>query len=281
MNTDTVLFIMDPDTPDKLVKQLAEEALNDNFHIRFLLVEQVPQIPVTAYSLSPYTSSVLPEDWGDEVSRARAAHQKRLEEIKQILSDIGGFSDVVSVLVPFTDIKHQIAQYARVSDCAMIADNLRDDKAIWNEVSYGVLFLSPIGLFVNSNPMAAKEHVLIAWDSGNPSARATHLSLQYLKGAKNVTIACIDPIAKENKDGEEPGADLATWLTHHGCNVDVKHFSSGGHEAAETIQARAKELGADLVVMGAFGHSRMRQTLFGGTTLSMRDQQEVPVFLAH
>ncbi|MFC6582283.1 universal stress protein [Sulfitobacter aestuariivivens] len=74
---------------------------------------------------------------------------------------------------------------------------------------------------------------------------------------------------------------MAKWLSHHGCNVTVSQFPSGGREVGQAIQDRATELGADLVVMGAYGHARMIQTVLGGTTRTMMEQTDLPLMLAH
>jgi len=70
-------------------------------------------------------------------------------------------------------------------------------------------------------------------------------------------------------------------LTHHGCNVVVQQYPSGGQDIADCLLHRAKEVGADLIVMGAYGHSRMRETIFGGTTRAMIEQGDQAVYLAH
>ena len=85
----------------------------------------------------------------------------------------------------------------------------------------------------------------------------------------------------EASHGEDPGVDIATWLTHHGCNVTVQQYPSGGLDICDAILARAKEARADLVVMGAYGHSRTREALFGGTTRSLIAQTEQPVYLVY
>ncbi|MFY0312802.1 universal stress protein, partial [Leisingera sp. D0M16] len=90
-----------------------------------------------------------------------------------------------------------------------------------------------------------------------------------------------DPDMSDARDGEDPGADAAAWLSHHGCTVTLSQFPTGGHDTGSAIQDRAREAGADLVVMGAYGHSRLREAVFGGTTRSMLEQTALPVLFAH
>ena len=80
--------------------------------------------------------------------------------------------------------------------------------------------------------------------------------------------------------GEEPGADVATYLSRHGVKVTVETLASGGNDPALVLQRHASDIAADLIVMGAYGHSRMRERLFGGTTQSMLENVGTPVFMA-
>jgi nucleotide-binding universal stress UspA family protein len=102
-----------------------------------------------------------------------------------------------------------------------------------------------------------------------------------LRQADEVLVATIDPIMSEFRDGEDPGVDVAKWLTHHGCKVDVQQYPSGGHDIGDCILDHSKEYGADLIVMGSYGHSRTRQAVFGGTTRTLIEQTDQAVFLAH
>lgn len=96
-----------------------------------------------------------------------------------------------------------------------------------------------------------------------------------------MVIGIIDPVSTKFRDGEDPGADVAKWLARHGCNVTVRQFPSGGRDIGDVILERSKECGADLIVMGSYGHSRTREAFFGGTTRTMIEQTEKAVFLAH
>ena len=82
-------------------------------------------------------------------------------------------------------------------------------------------------------------------------------------------------------DGQDPGTDLAAWLSHHGCTVTVAQYPSGERPISDYIQDHVRETGADLIVMGAYARGGMLQTVLGGTTRSMVEQTEMPVFFAH
>jgi nucleotide-binding universal stress UspA family protein len=122
---------------------------------------------------------------------------------------------------------------------------------------------------------------MIAWDGRIESARAVRESLDLLVGAKVVELVLVDPIPNEDGHGAEPGADAATYLARHGVRVNVARLPSEGLVTASVLRRHAIDCAANLIVMGGYGHSRLRERLFGGVTKSMIDEPPVAVFMAH
>ena len=281
MNRRTTLFMMNSETTDAEIMQAAETAASSQNHLNCLLLALAPTLPVSAYGVPPYGGIDIPDNWGDLVSEAKNALKQRVEDVETLLNRASVSGHVGSVLCPSADIKHRVGRWARVSDESVFSDALRTSPTLLREAAYGVLYQSPIGLRLNASTAADTNRVMVAWDSSKAASRAVHVALPYLKSAKEVSIACIDPVMTTEGDGEDPGTDVGAWLSHHGCNVTVSQFPSGGREIARCIQDRATEFGADLVVMGAYGHARMLQAVFGGTTKSMIEQTKLSVLLAH
>jgi nucleotide-binding universal stress UspA family protein len=238
-------------------------------------------MPFYAYGAMPYGGVAFPDNWAETVQDARNAQKTRVEKIEALLAKSGVSGDIGAKLCATSDVRHAIALHAQVCDMAHIAQNLRETPDLLKEAAHGVLFQSPVGLMMNGSPSIKPKTVFIAWDSSKAASRAVHSALPYLKSAQEVVIGCFDPVTVENQDGADPGTDLATWLSHHGCKVTLTQYPSGGREIGQCIQDRAQEVGADLVVLGAYGHSRMIEAVFGGTTRTMMDQTELPVLLAH
>jgi nucleotide-binding universal stress UspA family protein len=122
---------------------------------------------------------------------------------------------------------------------------------------------------------------LIAWNSSREAARAVHDALPLLAGAEAVTVVTINPESGPDAHGEVPGADIARHLARHGLPVTVRRVAGSGISAGELLLNEVSDLGADLVVMGAFGHSRLREFVLGGATRTMLQQMTVPVLMAH
>ena len=81
--------------------------------------------------------------------------------------------------------------------------------------------------------------------------------------------------------GEEPGADAAAWLSRHGVKVTVQRDVAPDSDVGGVILSRAADRGADLIVMGIYGHSRMREMVLGGASRTLLGSMTVPVFMAH
>lgn len=281
MNRRTILFVMDTDTADDQISDAAQACARDQNHLICLVLAGAPVLPMYSYGVPPYGGMNIPDHWPDSVAEAQAAQAERIDAVEALLAQANAPGDVVSALCVTQDIKHHVARVARVCDEALLAANLRDTPDFMREAASGVLFHAPIGLRVNGSLAAPIERVFVSWDSSQAAAAAAHAALPHLKNAKEVLIGCIDPVMSADRDGQDPGTDIAAWLSHHGCTVTVSQLPSGGREVGQCIKDRALEFGADLVVMGAYGHARMIQTVLGGTTRFMMDQSEVPVLFAH
>ena len=281
MKNSSILLMLNSETDDKYIENFARVALNENIHVSCFLLSAGVAMPPMIYGASLYGTIDISDNWQQLLNEALAKQHKRVEKIEQILAQVGGSADVQSILCSPADTSDHIARRAGVCDLAVLAPSLRAPAQYFNEAAYGILYQSPIGLMANAMPNLNVKHVLIAWDGSHSASSAVHRALPYLKEADEVTVACFDPMTSRAGTGADPGADLASWLSHHGCRVTVSQEPSGVKEIATCIQDRARELGADLVVMGAYGHSRLIQAVFGGTTRAMLEQVELPILMAH
>lgn len=101
-----------------------------------------------------------------------------------------------------------------------------------------------------------------------------------LVNADEVRLVLVDPVESESGHGSEPGADAAAFLARHGAKVAVDRLPSQGHSVAEILGRHAMDCAIDLMVMGGYGHSRMRERIFGGVTKSILEEPPVPVLMA-
>lgn len=126
----------------------------------------------------------------------------------------------------------------------------------------------------------AAEHVMVAWNASREARRAIADALPLLVGALSVTILVVDP-QKNSRHGEEPGADVALYLSRHGAQVVVEQGRSNGEPVADVILGFAKRHNSDLIVVGAYSHARTAEIILGGVTRRLLRDTAVPLLIAH
>jgi nucleotide-binding universal stress UspA family protein len=123
--------------------------------------------------------------------------------------------------------------------------------------------------------------VLIGWDASREATRAVNDAMPLLLSAEAVTVMVVDPAAGHRGHGDVPGADIALHLARHGVKATIESTVSGGIGAGNALLSRASDLDADLLVVGAYGHSRMRELVLGGATRTIIESMTLPVLMAH
>ncbi len=123
--------------------------------------------------------------------------------------------------------------------------------------------------------------VLIAWNGNREACRAVYDALPLLKKAARVIVMAVNPVNDGIAHGDLPGADLATYLAHHDINVEVRADPGAVVNVGEELLSRIADLNVDLLVMGAYGHTRAREWVFGGATRTIMRSMTVPVLMSH
>jgi nucleotide-binding universal stress UspA family protein len=140
-----------------------------------------------------------------------------------------------------------------------------------------VLLVPYAGKFESVNGRA-----LVAWDGSPEAARAVSGAIPLLRQAKLVQVAVFNAETGRNAHGDEPGADIAHYLARHGVTVEVsRQFTGGEIDVGNAMLSYIDDFGADLAVMGAYGHSRLREALLGGVTRTVLQAMTVPILMSH
>lgn len=282
MRNQTLLFLMAEDTQDSEVHQMAEYASAVDAHLVCFLLSKMPTQPMNAHGAFPYGGYEISKFWVEEMNATRKRLKGRKDELEALLQSEGTSGDVQIALSAQVELQSIVARRALVCDVAIASRGLREaEGGLFHPAIYAVLFDTPIPLMLNATPMIQPKRIFAAWDTELPASRAMHAALPLLSAADEVIVGSFDPDMTETADGENPGSDLAKWLSRHDCNVTINQYPSGGEMIGAAIQRRATEVGADLVIMGAYGKSRLRELVFGGSTRSMIEQTKMPVLMAH
>jgi nucleotide-binding universal stress UspA family protein len=123
------------------------------------------------------------------------------------------------------------------------------------------------------------DRVMVCWDAGRNAARAIADAMPFLARAKAIDIVIVAKAS--GKDDELAGADIAQHLARHGLHVEVQRIFGSEMDVADTILSRAADSSADFIVMGGYGHSRLREFILGGATRGILTAMTVPTLLSH
>jgi nucleotide-binding universal stress UspA family protein len=175
----------------------------------------------------------------------------------------------------------EFGRIARRFDVAVVGQAQREHGASEELMIEGALFESGRPVIVVPYIQRAGltlEHVVVCWDGGRTAARATADALPFLKRAKKVEILVVEEARKQS---QVTGARLSEHLARHGVAVEVKRVARAGIGVEAAILSHAADTGADFLVMGGYGHSRLREFVWGGVTRSILTSMKVPVLMSH
>lgn len=138
----------------------------------------------------------------------------------------------------------------------------------------------PVLLFPRDSKVSQVRRVELAWNTTREAVRAAADALPFLARAEAVEVLVIDPQRHKESHGQEPGADIARHLARHGAQVEVRRVSSEGKNVGQLMLSQAAAFKADLLVMGAYGHSQVREWVFGSVTRTVLYEASVPVLMS-
>lgn len=284
MKNATVLIIVGKDISLVDLAKTLESIRDQQARASVVVVDELPALPIYAIGVPPYGISEVPVGWHENRATQQTKLHEKAREIETLLDQHDVSGEVTFVAGEVAMLASALTKKAMFCDMVLVGNDLRGQTPLFHQVVHGVLFESPVGVVLNDTNARAltnAECVFVAWNTQLHSARAVHQALPILRRAKEVVVAIIDPEMAGVGNGEDPGVDIAKWLASHDCNVTLQQYSSGKLSVGESILARSQEVGTDLIVMGAYGHSRVRQSLFGGTSRTLIEQTERAVFLAY
>ncbi len=274
----TVLLPVHVDQAEGDIVKALELCCAIGSHLSVLVISEAPSVPLSSDPV------VLSENWGVLAQKARQRLSKRVNDIKVLIAESGNPASVHGVSVNEDLLGDAIAQQALYSDLVIVLRGFLTGLDVAKTIVASIISTTgkPI-LIANSSQLDALDakKVVIAWDGEKPASRAISEALPILKNAEMVEILLVDPIAGQTEEDKTMGGELETYLTRHGINNSVKAVSSEGKDVADAIKQRAQQADFDLIVMGAYTHSRFRQKFFGGTTTIMVKNCETPVLMAH
>lgn len=178
------------------------------------------------------------------------------------------------------------AMHARHADLTVLPTMPRDgaENMLVHDCFHDVLRHSGrpvLAVPAGSTATLPPRRAVIAWKPTREAARAVADAMPLLKMADAVDVLVVDPVVGEAGHGGEPGADIAAHLARHGLKVDVVTRPRMNFSVAYALLDHARMVGADLLVAGGYGHSRLREAMLGGTTRELLQTAHLPVLFSH
>ncbi|MGC1506247.1 MAG: universal stress protein [Sulfitobacter sp.] len=254
----------------------AARALDAHLHV-IALATGLDQTAITGAALDP-----VPAGLGVEDARERAKALGDFASAQLASEDIRWH--VEQVIGSGSSSATEIARHTRFSDLVVqhrLSGSANQERT--RRLAETVLFDAGVPLLLlpeNLQMVAPPSKVLVSWDESATALRAVRQALPLLAKASYVHVVMVDP-PKDAPDRSDPGGAFAQYLSRQGIKCELSVCNQSDGSVAATLERRADELGCGMIVMGAYGHSRLREAIFGGTTRSILTDATVPVFMAH
>lgn len=179
-----------------------------------------------------------------------------------------------------------IAMHARHGDLAILGQANPEETVSSNPRNLPELVALSAGRPVLVLPYAGAfraqpERVMVAWNASREAARAVNDALPLLQRAKQVVLLAVNPRKGTLGHGAVPGADIAAHLARHGVKAVAAQTVAPDEDVGDVLLSRASDEGAELIVMGCYGHSRLRELTLGGVSRHLFGHMTVPVLLSH
>lgn len=273
----TILTVLGADQAPSALDQAIAFCRRTEAHLSVILIGVAPPPPSITYG------GVPADMWVEILEEGRDKLAMRAEAVEQHLQAAAISADVSYEHCASGLVDDVIGKRARYADLTLIGPAGDDDEAIREHVIMGALFESgrPLLLLGEGQPVFPEANrIMLAWDASLEASRAAHEAIPYMTRANQVLVVLVDPKPADGH-GPEPGSDIAAFLARHGIAVTIERIASSGQTVAEALLRHADDNAVDLIVMGGYGHSRLRERIFGGTTRTMLKQSRQAVFLMH
>lgn len=273
--SDIVVYVDSAEATEARVNFAVALAKDHGAHLRGIAFAPTALLPL-------YGADVGLADMSEVLEGVKAQGEAALEDFKARAEAAGVSVEGRLMQGMSEEFPRDFACAARHVDLAIIGQPRNGDPLL------GQYALVERCLFASGRPViivpAVTEKVIVtgsvvaAWDGSAEAARAFNDALTFLKRPSRVVLL----VGTGEKGGEPPEVDdMVAHLKRRGVAGEVVRFSTGEGDIGKTILAKAKELHADMIVMGAFHHSRWREFILGGVTLTMLEEATIPLLMAH
>ncbi len=245
-------------------------------HITGVAFAFVPNIPGASMGYLPLET--IETQQRDNERDAETA----VSEFTSAATAAGVIAETRIVRSSLDDAADNFSLFARRFDLAIVGQTNPSQNSVNGMISESTLFESgrPIIVvpYIQRAPLRL-DRVMICWDGSRAAVRAIADAAPFLDRASAIEVVTVSD--DHRKRNNIQGADIGLHLARHGYKIDVNQLSRGDMDIADVLLSHAADSGADLIVMGGYGHSRMREFLLGGVTRSIFQSMTVPTLMSH
>ncbi|HEU5274467.1 MAG TPA: universal stress protein [Xanthobacteraceae bacterium] len=242
-----------------------------------------------AFVLDPFVAlgmgvgDITPPDWIDEQrEQAQAAADAAIAAFEEAARRNALSAESRRLDASLAGAPTIFGEIARRFDLAIVRQAQADRTPLEDLIVEAALFESgrPVLIvpYVQKEPLNL-DRVMVCWDGSRTAARAVGDAMPLLTRAKAVEVVTV--LGDAGKSDEIAGADIAEHLARHDLNVEIKRIPSIDGDVADAILSHAADMGSELLVMGGYGHSRLREFILGGVTRGVLKTMTVPTFMSH
>ena len=217
-------------------------------------------------------------------NRATSEAAELAASVRAALKGTGCRWAVEEGVAQLADVGRHVAARARFSDLVVLPQPYGKERGVEPKpVVEGALFEGGVPVMVLPNegsPAAVPRRIVLGWNESAEALRAVRAALPLLKTAEAVHVVVIDP-PSQGPNRSDPGGGVAQFLSRHGVKAEIDVLSKTLPRVSDVLMRHVADVNADMIVMGAYGHSRFREAILGGATRNMLEGAGVPVFMAH
>jgi len=235
-----------------------------------------PIVPVSGAGYIP--ADVIDAQERDNEQATRAA----LDQFNAACARAGVSAEPLTLSASYGGVGEQFGRIARRFDLAVVGQAEPETSAVEEIIAESALFESgrPVIVvpYIQKAPLKLN-NPMVCWDGSRAAARAIADSMPLLAKSERVDVVIVTN--ERGKQDEIEGADIGAHLARHGLNVEIRRTALGDIEVADVLLSHAADAGSDFIVMGGYGHSRLREFVLGGVTRSILRSMTAPVLMAH
>ena len=279
-----VAYLPDADSTPRTLKAAAAIAQKSDAHVIGLYVKTGLRL---YFAGSSYYDVGMLETLLEEHSARHAEQSAKVREMFEVAAKAATFPCEFHIAETVkTDATEAVLEYARPADLIVCPNGAGDKKIDPEDADVPVRLMLEAGRPVMVVPAGWNgdtlgKDITLAYNGSREATRAAFDALPLLKGAEQVHAVWVDPTLARDEDLTRAADEIAVTLARHGVKIAAETEASGDNTVARAIVARARDNGSDMIVMGAYGHMRLREMIFGGTSREILNLLPLPALMSH